>query len=128
MVYDASLSIQFRMDEKRFDIDGSYNTRYEIIKKRLDKAVIQNSEERIVQPKSIAIVFASHADRDEYMAYIKYLQQVGLLQSEIQAFEVEDLQGVAGLIGLRVLVNLDYNLEALDYQQLMVNFLRNQYL
>lgn len=128
MVYDASLSIQFRMDEKRFDIDGSYNTRYEIIKKRLDKAVIQNSEERIVQPKSIAIVFASHADRDEYMAYIKYLQQVGLLQSEIQAFEVEDLQGVAGLIGLRVLVNLDYNLEHLDYQQLMVNFLRNQYL
>ncbi|WP_158962214.1 hypothetical protein [Myroides fluvii] len=128
LVYDASLSIQFRMDEKRFDIDGSYNTRYEIIKKRLDKAVIQNSEERIVQPKSIAIVFASHADRDEYMAYIKYLQYVGVLQSAIQAFEVEDLQGVAGLIGLRVLVNLDYNLEALDYQQLMVNFLRNQYL
>lgn len=128
LVYDTSLSIQFRMDEKRFDIDGSYNTRYEIIKKRLDKAVIQNSEERIVQPKSIAIVFASHADRDEYMAYIKYLQYVGVLQSTIQAFEVEDLQGVAGLIGLRVLVNLNYNLEALDYQQLMVNFLRNQYL
>lgn len=128
LVYDTSLSIQFRMDEKRFDIDGSYNTRYEIIKKRLDKAVIQNSEERIVQPKSIAIVFASHVDRDEYMAYIKYLQYVGVLQSTIQAFEVEDLQGVAGLIGLRVLVNLNYNLEALDYQQLMVNFLRNQYL
>lgn len=128
LVYDASLSIQFRMDEKRFDIDGSYNTRYEIIKKRLDKALIKNSEERIVQPKSIAIVFASHADRDDYMGYIKYLQYTGLLQSTIQAFEVEDLQGVSGLIGLRVSVNLNYNLEALDYQQLMVNFLRNQYL
>lgn len=128
LVYDASLSIQFRMDEKRFDIDGSYNTRYEIIKKRLDKAMIQNSEERIVQPKSIAIVFASHSDRDEYMAYVKYLQHLGVLQPSIQAFEVEDLQGVSGLIGLRVLVNLDYNLEQLDYPQLMVNFLRNQYL
>ncbi len=128
LVYDASLSIQFRMDEKRFDIDGSYNTRYEIIKKRLDKAMIQNSEERIVQPKSIAIVFASHADRDEYMGYVKYLQHLGILQSTIQAFDVEDLQGVSGLIGLRVLVNLDYNLEQLDYPQLMVNFLRNQYL
>ena len=128
LVYDASLSIQFRMDEKRFDIDGSYNTRYEIIKKRLDKALIQNSEERIVQPKSIAIVFASHADRDDYMAYVKYLQYLGILQPTIQAFEVEDLQGVSGLIGLRVSVNLDFNLELLDYQQLMVNFLRNQYL
>lgn len=128
LVYDSSLSIQFRMDEKRFDIDGSYNTRYEIIKKRLDKAVIKNSEERIVQPKSIAIVFVSNADRDEYMGYIKYLQQVGVLLSTIQAFEVEDLQGVVGLIGLRVLVNLNHNLEALDYKQLMVNFLRNQYL
>ncbi|WP_410881033.1 hypothetical protein [Myroides sp. DW712] len=128
LVYDASLSIQFRMDEKRFDIDGSYNTRYEIIKKRLDKALIQNSEERIVQPKSIAIVFASHADRDDYMAYVKYLQYLGILQPSIQAFEVEDLQGVSGLIGLRVSVNLDFNLELLDYQQLMVNFLRNQYL
>lgn len=128
LVYDSSLSIQFRLDEKRFDIDGSYNTRYEIIKKRLDKAVIKNAQERIVQPKSIAVVFASHADRDEYMGYIKYLQQLGVLQSPIHAFEVEDLQGVAGLIGLRVLVNLDYNLEALDYNQLMVNFLRNQYL
>ncbi len=127
-VYDASLSIQFRMDEKRFDIDGSYNTRYEIIKKRLDKAMIKNSEERIVQPKSIAIVFASHADRDEYMAYIKYLQHLGVLQASTQAFDVEDLQGVSGLIGLRVLVQLDYNLERLDYPQLMVNFLRNQYL
>lgn len=128
LVYDSSLSIQFRMDEKRFDIDGSYNTRYEIIKKRLDKAVIKNSEERIVQPKSIAIVFVSNADRDEYMGYIKYLQKLGVLQATIQAFEVEDLQGVVGLIGLRVLVNLNHNLEALDYQQLMVNFLRNQYL
>jgi hypothetical protein len=32
------------MDEKRFDVDGAYNSYYEIIKKRLDKAHIKDSQ------------------------------------------------------------------------------------
>ena len=35
LVYSTSLSIRFRMDEKRFDVDGTYNARYEIIKNAL---------------------------------------------------------------------------------------------
>ncbi|MEO0787919.1 MAG: hypothetical protein AAFY36_04610, partial [Bacteroidota bacterium] len=36
-VYNNSLSIRFNMDEKQFDVDGAYNVRYEILKKRIDK-------------------------------------------------------------------------------------------
>jgi hypothetical protein len=35
------------MDEKRFDVDGAYNSYYEIIKKRLDKAHIKDSSEEL---------------------------------------------------------------------------------
>src|SRR5690606_1494376 len=31
LVYGTPLAIRFRMDEKRFDVDGTYNARYEII-------------------------------------------------------------------------------------------------
>ena len=39
LVHTSPLAIQFRMDEKQFDVDGAYNIRYEIIKKRIDKAL-----------------------------------------------------------------------------------------
>ncbi len=31
------------MDEKRFDVDGAYNARYEIVKKRIDKAYVKEA-------------------------------------------------------------------------------------
>ncbi len=40
LVHSNPLAIKFRMDEKKFDVDGAYNIRYEIIKKRIDKAHI----------------------------------------------------------------------------------------
>ena len=33
LVFNQPLSISFRMDEKQFDVDGTYNARYEIVKK-----------------------------------------------------------------------------------------------
>ena len=48
LVYNASLSIRFRMDEKRFDVDGTYNARYEIIKKRIDKSFIKGTNLRLI--------------------------------------------------------------------------------
>ena len=33
----SSIDITFRMDEKRFDVEGGYNIRYHIVKKRIDK-------------------------------------------------------------------------------------------
>lgn len=127
-VYDASLGIQFRMDEKRFDIDGSYNTRYEIIKKRLDKACVKGTAERIVQPRKLTIAFASTYDIADYMNYIGYAQQLGILLDDLEQFEIEDMQSVSGLIGIRVGVNLNYDLDTLDYESLMHNFLKFQYL
>lgn len=125
LVYDTSLSIRFRMDEKRFDIDGSYHTRYEIIKKRLDKACVKGTQERVVQPDKIAIVFANKMDQVEYMKYLQYFQSKGLILEVLDNFEVEDLQGVSGLTGIRVAVNFDFNPTAFEYKDLIREFLNN---
>ena len=58
LVQHAPLSIRFRFDEKRFDVDGAYDIRYEIVKKRIDKAVIEGTDERITQPGKLAIIYA----------------------------------------------------------------------
>ena len=40
LVQHQPLSIRFRVDEKRCDVDGSHDIRYEIVKKRIDKALV----------------------------------------------------------------------------------------
>jgi hypothetical protein len=47
LVQHQPLSIRFRVDEKRFDVDGAYDIRYEIVKKRIDKARIRGTSERV---------------------------------------------------------------------------------
>ena len=37
LAHSLPLSISFRTAERKFDVDGDYNIRYEIIKKRIDK-------------------------------------------------------------------------------------------
>ena len=101
LVHSNPLAIKFRMDEKQFDVDGAYNIRYEIIKKRIDKAHIKNTNERLTVPGKIAIVYSQDKDADEYLKYIKYLQSKNQL-GEIEKLELEDLQGVSGLKALRV--------------------------
>ena len=128
LVYDTSLSIRFRMDEKRFDVDGAYHTRYEVIKKRLDKACVKDTNTRIVQPKKIAIVFTNIADQTEYLSYITFFQNIGLLLPVLEHFEVEDLQSVSGLTGIRVAVNFDFDFSGVNYDTLMSQYLKNQYL
>ncbi|WP_285544491.1 hypothetical protein [Dyadobacter frigoris] len=102
LVYNTRISIRFRMDEKRFDVDGSYNARYEIVKKRIDKACIKNTEERITQPGTIAIVYTTLEDENEYREYICRLQKENFLDKVVERLEVEDLQGISGLRALRV--------------------------
>tara|TARA_R110001583_G_scaffold4351_5_gene25278 strand:+ start:4054 stop:6447 length:2394 start_codon:yes stop_codon:yes gene_type:complete len=105
LVHSTPLAIKFRMDEKRFDVDGAYNIRYEIIKKRIDKALIKNTTERLTQPGKIAIVYSQNSDADEYIKYIKHLQSKKLLLATIEKVELEDLQGIFGLKAIRVAVN-----------------------
>jgi len=104
LVYNTTIAIRFRMDEKRFDVDGSYNARFEIVKKRIDKAHIKDTQERITQNGKVTIVYSSERERDEYLGYIGRMQAKGMLERDPEDFEVEDLQGVAGLKALRVSV------------------------
>jgi hypothetical protein len=106
LVQHAPLSIRFRFDEKRFDVDGAYNVRYEVIKKRIDKARIRGTAERLTQPGRIAIVYSHPDEAREYRQYIDYLQASGYLTPEVEEFELEELQGVHGLRALRVGVDL----------------------
>lgn len=109
LAFSSPISIRFRMDEKRFDVDGSYNARYEVVKKRIDKAYVKNSTERITQKEKITIVYSSSVEEKEYTKYIKYLQHKNVLEDEIEKLDVEDLQSVSGLKALRVKVKHNEN-------------------
>lgn len=102
LAFNSTLSIRYRVDEKKFDVDGTYNARYEVIKKRIDKARIKDSEERVTQKGKIAIVYSQSSDQKEYMRYIKYLQAKNYLGEEVEILELEDVQGVVGLHAIRV--------------------------
>ncbi len=106
LVQHAPLSIRFRFDEKRFDVDGAYDIRYEIVKKRIDKALIKGRTERVTQPGKLAIVYGHAAEAAEYRGYIEYLRHLGYVTGGIEELELEELQGVHGLRALRVDVAL----------------------
>jgi len=101
-VYNEKVDIRFRMDEKRFDIDGAFNSNYEIIKKRVEKAHIKDSSERITCPGKITIVYFGMENQREYLQYISKLQKKEILKNDVEFFRVEDLQGISGLLALRV--------------------------
>jgi GAF domain len=107
LIQHAPLSIRFRFDEKRFDVDGAYDIRYEIVKKRIDKALIQGTAERVTQPGKVALIYSQPGEAQEYRAYIEYLESLGYLAGGVEQLDLEELQGVQGLRALRVQVALD---------------------
>ena len=107
-VYGNALTIRFRMDEKRFDVDGAYNVRYEIIKKRIDKAIIENTGERLTVKGKIAIVYTSEKDKIEYLEYLNYLKEKKYITDDIEDLALAKMQGVEGLKALRVTVVVDF--------------------
>ncbi|OXG08414.1 hypothetical protein BC749_104199 [Flavobacterium araucananum] len=122
LVFSSPLSIRFRMDEKRFDVDGTYNARYEVVKKRIDKSNIKGTKERITEKEKITIVYSQNSEEAEYLKYIKYLQHKKILEPSIEQFEVEDLQGVSGLRAIRVKVinnNANPVAQKITYQDLL---------
>ena len=104
--HSNAIDISFRNDERRFDVEGAYNIRYQIIKKRIDKVHIKNTEERLTQPGKIAIVYFNQKEADEYAKYIKSLAAQNILLNDLEYLELENLQGVIGLKALRVGVNV----------------------
>lgn len=101
LVYSTSLAIRFRMDEKRFDVDGTYNARYEVIKKRIDKSYIKGTNERLTQKGKLSIVYSQRKDEREYMRYLRFLKAKGYFTNNIEIVELEGLQGVTGLKAIR---------------------------
>ncbi len=104
LVFNQPLSISFRMDEKQFDVDGTYNARYEIVKKRVDKAFIKGTKERVTQKGKISIVYSQKQDEQEYLSYIRFLQSKNYLDTDVEIVELQDLQAVTGLKAIRVSV------------------------
>jgi len=102
LAHSTPISISFRADERKFDVDGAGNIRYEIIKKRIDKVHIKDTNERFTQPGKISIVYMQPKDAEEYAEYIEFLQNQKLLKPGIEHHDLEELQGVVGLKGLRV--------------------------
>ncbi|MCB2226276.1 MAG: GAF domain-containing protein [Desulfarculaceae bacterium] len=106
LVQQSPMSIRFRYDEKRFDVDGAYDVRHEIIRSRLDKATIAGGE-RLTQPGMIALVYSQAEEAREMRRHIEHLQSEGFLLSKVETHNLEDLPGVQGLKALRVGIDLD---------------------
>jgi hypothetical protein len=113
LVHSTPLSIRFRTEEKKFDVDGTYNARYAIIKKRIDKAYTKEENIRLTQPGKIAIVYAQDKEALEYLQYLQYLQSIGYVGPDVEWLTLKDLQGVVGLKALRVAVTYNKNFKGL---------------
>lgn len=106
LAHNQPISISFRIAERKFDVDGAYNIRYEIIKKRIDKVHTKDGE-RLTQPGTLAVVYTQPDEASEYLGFFEPFQKEGLLKSDVQEFELEELQGVNGLKALRIGINLE---------------------
>ena len=104
LVQHRPLAIRFRIDEKRFDVDGAYDIRYEIVKKRIDKAHVRGTNERVTQPGQLAIVYSTASEGAEYRRYVDFLQTKGYFTPGMDELELEDLPGISGLKALRVTI------------------------
>ena len=106
LVSHSPVSIRFRFDEKRFDVDGAYDVGHEIIRSRIDKATVKGRNERLTQPGKIAIVYSRPNEYQEMTHHIDFLQGRGYLDDDLESLELDDLPGVQGLRALRVGVSL----------------------
>lgn len=101
-VHSSRIDICFRNDERRFDVEGYYNIRYEVIKKRIDKVRVKATNERLTQPGKIALVYFNDDEAEEYITLIKEFQKNKILKKDMEFVALENLQGVTGLKALRV--------------------------
>jgi len=90
--------------DKLFDVQGTRDIRYEIVKKRIDKAVDEQARTRITQPGMLTLVYSNEEEWAEYQQYLRYLGREGWVDTEIQSGTVEPLQGITGLKFSRVRV------------------------
>ena len=104
--YSETLDIRFRIDEKQFDVDGAYNVRYEILKKRIDKALIKGTNERLTLSGKIAIVYLHSNDRKDMVVPLQFLVESGYIDPEIEDLSLVGMQGAQGLQAVRITVKV----------------------
>lgn len=105
LVQDSTVDIfHDETTEKLFDVRGTRDTRYEIVKKRIDKAIDEQTQSRITQPGMITIVYSTSEELEEYQQYLRYLMRETWIDQETTQGTVEPLQGVTGLKFVRVRV------------------------
>lgn len=106
-VHTSTIDISFREDERRFDVEGGYNIRYQVVKKRIDKARIKNSKERLVRPNTLAIVFQGDMLETEIGDLLAEVAATGLLKPDFEFCTLEEIQGVSELRAVRADIVLD---------------------
>ncbi len=107
LCHDSPMAIKFRVDEKKFDVDGAYNIRYEIVKKRIDKAVVVGSGERLTKTGHLTVVYSQDKEREEYEQYFAYLASIGYLDASAEHLTLEDMPGATGLRALRAAIRYE---------------------
>jgi hypothetical protein len=100
-VHTSTIDISFREDERRFDVEGGYNIRYQMVKKRIDKVRIKNSKERLVRPNTLAIVFQGDTLEMEIGNLLTEVVASGLLKPDFEICTLEEIQGVSELQAVR---------------------------
>jgi hypothetical protein len=106
--YSHPITLRFRPDEKRIEVDGTYNVRYAILKKRIDKATVLGKPERLTLPGHISIVYAQDQEAVIYERHLSYLLKKGMIHPEWEYLDLEPPQGVEGLRAIRAKVNLKF--------------------
>ncbi len=107
LVFNKPISISFRRDERRFDVEGQESVQFEILKKRIDKVKIKSTGERLTKPGTIAIVYSNSREIADYDEYFQLLKNENLIVGEKEMFNLEDVQSISGLKALRITVNVD---------------------
>jgi len=103
LVQDLTIEISHdESTEKLFDVRGAKDIRYEIVKKRIDKAVDKQTRTRITQPGMLSVVYSTEDEWIEYQQYLRYLAREGWVDTKITSGTVEPLQGITGLKFARV--------------------------
>ena len=104
LAYITPITLKFRTDEKRLDVYGSYSIRYEMLKKRIDKAIISGTGERLTKPGFISIVYSQDQEIAAYEKHLHYLLKKKLIHPGWEQLPLDPMPGVEGIKALRVKV------------------------
>jgi len=105
LAQDQPVAINFDYDEKSMILQGHESVRYDVLKKRISRAMIKGNNMPLALPATLSIIFTNDRERQEYLNYITFLQWKGYLNQDQEEFLLVDLKGLHGLRAIRVSIN-----------------------